>query len=198
MARVQTRRAVSLNREVFDAINKAAASDGKSVARFITDLARAAIADIPDTVHFGPTPIRERAVRVAKAAQLECDCGNPKSAKSEACERCIYLDGDGYERIPLAVIISMLRGTDGMSLRELCIARGMNTEKNNGQKVMRRYVALLIEQGRVRRYWRESDSEAYSDIAYFGSADNASRRAGGTGCWVYALDGATEQEWSAA
>ena len=51
MARRQTRRGVSLNAAAYNAILMAARARGISTAEFVTDLARKAGVEIPETAH---------------------------------------------------------------------------------------------------------------------------------------------------
>lgn len=60
MAKIQTRRSISLARPVYDAIAIAASVRGVSMAEYVTDLVRAAGVEIPETVH-----VTERAARAA-------------------------------------------------------------------------------------------------------------------------------------
>lgn len=109
-------------------------------------------------------------VMTAERKTKECECGNAKSYGSIACLRCIYLDG---KRSKQADVIFALRGTDGLSLAELCTLVGGSSSR--GVRVgMKRTMGSLMRAGRVRRYWREDD---------------------GSDCWAYVLDGKTESEW---
>jgi hypothetical protein len=101
----------------------------------------------------------------------ECECGQPKSYGSVACLRCIYLDGAHPKQ---AAVIYALRGTDGLSLIELCELVDGHVS-NSVRTGMQRTMTRLAKAGRVRRYWREDD---------------------GSSCWAYTLDGKTETEWS--
>lgn len=109
----------------------------------------------------------------------ECECGNPKPSDSEGCARCRFLDGTAR----WGFVIDALRGTDGLSLRELAEATGHHRE------ALQRTMKKLLDVGRVRRYWREIDST----LTHRGHANFGKRivevRSGGDGCWVYALDG---------
>lgn len=109
-------------------------------------------------------------VMTAERKTKECECGNAKSYGSVACLRCIYLDG---KRSKQSDVIHALRGTDGLSLTEICDL--VNGGSSAGARIgMKRTMGSLIRAGRVRRYWREDD---------------------GSSCWAYLLDGKTESEW---
>lgn len=114
-----------------------------------------------------------------------CECGNERSRNAQACKRCTYLDGVREA----AFVIDALRGTDGLSITEICALTGTTYHE-----AMQRALKRLMRIGRVRRYWRETDAHLVER--------SPSRRKwgtrGGSGCWVYALDGATEREWRAA
>jgi hypothetical protein len=109
-------------------------------------------------------------VMSAERKTKECECGQPKSYGSTACLRCIYLDG---ERPKQAAVIYALRGTDGLSLVEICeLVNGYST--HSVRTGMQRTMTSLMKVGRVRRYLRDDE---------------------GANCWAYALDGKTESEW---
>lgn len=120
-----------------------------------------------------------------------CECGAEKAVEAEACDRCSHLEGHGSP----AIVIAALRGSDGLSLRELCESLGMNTDINNGQRQMRRWVDMLLGASRIRRYWREDSSGGESTASY---RNGETRKQHAIGCWAYALDGKTEREWKAA
>jgi hypothetical protein len=103
-----------------------------------------------------------------------CECGNPKSVKSECCPRCTYLDGTRTG----AAIICALRGTDGLTAQEIHAAIGGGYES-----ATTRSLQVLMRAGRVRRYWRESAQERDGWLVTSGT----------TGCWVYILDGKTAE-----
>lgn len=111
----------------------------------------------------------------------ECECGNPKTPNSEACKRCTYLDGNTGS----AYIIAALRGSNGMTIRELCEVLGLRYESGRGNAGVLRTCQRLERRGRVRRYWREIDQH---DVVrrVFGHRRQRTH-AGGSGCWVYVL-----------
>lgn len=80
-------------------------------------------------------------------SRLWCDCGNPKSSNMEACHRCAFLDGSYPQQ---AEIIDALRGTDGLTTAELLSITG------RFDSALRRSLKTLLQNGRVRRYWRDS------------------------------------------
>ena len=98
-------------------------------------------------------------------------CGQRK----QCCEHCAYLDGTtGIQ----ALMISVLRGTDGMSAGELCAE--IDGRDPSG---MLRTLHTLMDAKRIRRYWREGD--AVKRKAFRGKVQNA----GNAGYWVYRLSG---------
>jgi hypothetical protein len=114
-----------------------------------------------------------------RTTQRRCECGNPKSNNSEGCRRCLYLDG----RRRNAEVIRALRGTDGLSVAELCVAVYGFASKRC-YTVMSRMVATMVGNGRLRRYQQ--------DASYAGGASGWSAGKGGYTSWIYALDGKTE------
>lgn len=139
---------------------------------------------------------------------LTCECGNRKSSNAAGCDRCIYLDRPGHRL--MALIICILRGTDGMTITELVAAlEGINTDvasrrdQPNRQRSMLRTLQLLVADHRIRRYRRECDTV---DMDFVHTRDRYGRvtgarpcaagerglRIGGSLAWVYALDGRTE------
>jgi len=135
---------------------------------------------------------------------LECECGRPKQRTLECCSRCRYLDvgspvatpfANGYTTGRHAQIIAALRGTDGLTILELCRELGLNTDNNNGRVSMLRTMKLLIKQRRVRRVWLEADVYEL-DPARLGKApERLGRRRANQGSWLYLLDGLSEREW---
>jgi hypothetical protein len=94
-----------------------------------------------------------------------CDCGNPKPSDTriEECGRCAFLDAGGRSHMrsgPTAnrspLVIAALRTSDGLTLTELCVALGANTDWTNGRRSMLRLVQRLMAAGRLRRYWDEN------------------------------------------
>lgn len=105
-----------------------------------------------------------------------CECGKRKKRSEPACPRCAYLDYGGLRRggpncNKQMLVIALLMGTDGMSIRELCNAMGRGYSDNI--PAMQRTMDSLLEKRRVRRYPREGDE-------------------GGAWHWAYALDGRCE------
>jgi hypothetical protein len=110
----------------------------------------------------------------------ECDCGNPKPYRAECCVRCGYLDHGIPHRQTnwrhKALVVSILRGTDGLSLTEICGALGLPaTIHGTAHRSLHRTVSQLVRDGRLRRYERVEDS--------------------GKTCWVYILDGLDPRAW---
>lgn len=130
---------------------------------------------------------------VALAKDLEfvngsrwCECGNRKAGGNHACDRCSYLDGN--RDVPSRVIAA-LRDVGGMSLRELCeTVHGGSC--NTRRRSMLRTVQILERATRIRRYWREIDTVLVTSRRF--NRAPITRPSGGAGCWVYALDGRTE------
>lgn len=115
---------------------------------------------------------------------IVCECGNEKRSKrAPACERCLYLDGWLPKQ---AAVIHALRGTDGLSLREL-VEEIYKRDDRNATSSMLRTVQRMERDKRIRRYERENDSVEIEGER-FGIARNFKRS--GSACWVYALDGA--------
>jgi hypothetical protein len=106
-----------------------------------------------------------------------CECGALRPRGSQACARCAYLDGE--DKGKFGEIISVLRGTDGLSLKELASALGRKTTR-----ALQTSTKLLVQRGRLRRYWTELDC--------FETSSSPTGKGAGNGCWVYALDGRTE------
>lgn len=129
--------------------------------------------------------------RTTALGRADCECGRPKEIDLEACSYCLYLDGEDRP----GMIIAALRGTDGLTLRELCVELGMNSDIGNGQRDIWRYVQRLMEQRRIRRYWREEVCPTLTKATGF--AGNAAYRQARAG-WAYALDGQTAKQWRAA
>ena len=74
MAKKQTRRTISFNRGVYDAIARAAAERGQSHAEFITDVLRTQGYDIPETTHL-PAVARFLTVTNRRLAQRNRENG---------------------------------------------------------------------------------------------------------------------------
>lgn len=108
---------------------------------------------------------------IAETANAKtCDCGARKSHRAIACHRCQYLDG----RYALqAAVITALRGTDGMSVSDMCAELGFAGVQGGPQRGVFRVLNTLVEQKRLRRYQSDTDS--------------------GRWCWLYALDGRTQE-----
>lgn len=116
---------------------------------------------------------------VARNRSPTCDCSAPKRPQDDQCARCAYLDGPS--RAPLQrLVIDALRGTDGLSIHELCKAVHGHFDASV-QRSMLRVVLQLLANGRVRRYWVERNVEGSQWGRY-------SAQVGGA-WWVYALDG---------
>jgi len=111
-----------------------------------------------------------------------CECGRPKSSGARGCARCTHLDGVTPAQ---AEIIAALRGTDGLSVAE--IVDELGDAGDSQYSATHRTVVRLVEQGRLRRYWRESD--AVDRLNGHVSAND--------GHWVYALWGAAEKRRAA-
>lgn len=175
MANRQTRRTVSINKHVFDVLTQLATRAGMGRSEYVTNILREYLPDLPNTKHEKPP--------------AHCDCGEPKPRAAESCNRCAYLDGTDTA-LPLDRIIGVLRTNNGMSMRELCEALGLDVSHSNGQRSMFRWIKTLTEQGRIRRYWRENTMTEERRV--FKSGGKARCH---VGCWVYALDGLTDEQW---
>lgn len=172
----------------------------------IRELFEAIGAERPQTVHKALTQGIERGVvrrslarkygravyvyRTTALGRADCECGRPKEIDLGACDRCLYLDGDETLR---GKVIEVLRGTDGMNLRELCEELGMNPDNSYGQRTLRRPLSELLDDGRIRRYWRENDSVPRL-ARVFGRSEEVEQSGAGGG-WAYVLAGLTEREW---
>ena len=111
----------------------------------------------------------------------ECECGNEKSTKMDACNRCTYLDGTAR----WGFIIDALRGTDGLTLAELAAITGKHRE------ALQRTFKRLLEIGRVRRYLRETDGMEVTRNMF--GKGRRTARIGAPEQWVYILDGDWER-----
>lgn len=137
---------------------------------------------------------RKRGHSVTPKLRARCECGERISSDVTCCARCAHLDGlDG--KASIGTVVAAMRGSDGMSLRELCEAVGINSDLNNGTRQMWRWVQKLMESGRIRRYWRESSGDITKMESYRGGT---SERADAVGCWAYVLNGKSEEEWQRA
>lgn len=110
-----------------------------------------------------------------------CECGAKKPSGTTGCARCRFLDGEHPEQ---ATLIGALRGTDGMSISELV------DDLQRLPSALSRSLALLLQSGRVRRYWREADPISTTQRGRNGAGQRAVRSNGGH--WVYALNGRFE------
>lgn len=108
----------------------------------------------------------------------ECECGNRRDRRQEACRRCQYLDG----RTALVMhAIMVLRGTDGLTISEICEAVYGRADEN-ARHSMRRIVVNLTSTGRLRKYWDETLTRSL-----FGSDESSAAY----GAYRYALWGET-------
>lgn len=180
---------------MFDAAKGEAEKRGLTLAHFVERCLRVSIPqELPETAHVTreqmlETERRKQLAPIELAAQRtkdavfgssrECECGNSKSRKSKACDRCLFLDG---RRQDWGIVIDAMRGSRGMSLLELCEATKSGVEFSNHRRAMLRTMQTLMEQGRVRRYWREGDEFAVSNA--WGRGANS---CGAGGCWAYVL-----------
>lgn len=117
-----------------------------------------------------------------------CECGRAKpKPTSKQCVQCRYLDEGTPPSDPpshnhglRSLIVSTLRGTDGLSTREIMMALGRST-KDQYLGILR-CLHTLLRNKRVRRYWREDAvNNTYRQKVsqnYYAS------------CWVYTLSGA--------
>lgn len=79
---------------------------------------------------------------------VKCECGSPKARWMEACERCVFLDGETKEQ---AEIINLLRTYGDMTIGEI------SAETNRSIGGVSDTLKLLLQAGRVRKHWREAD-----------------------------------------
>lgn len=105
-----------------------------------------------------------------------CECGTVKHPTSPTCQRCAYLDGSTTN---MADIIEALRGTDGLTLREICEATGRDKRR------MHDSLQALMASGRVRRYMVELDAVT----ARRGGGLDGWDVGVGASAWAYVLDG---------
>lgn len=146
-----------------------------------------------------------------------CECGNPRVQDAEGCERCCFLDGGSagrlwQKRTPLrALVISTLRGTDGMTITELASALGGHTtnvrrERPLLYRSLHRIVTELMASGRLRRYEQEQsrtrvrmianrlpDGRVVSFRRATDDEDGFEFQSAGGIAWVYALNGRTKR-----
>lgn len=108
---------------------------------------------------------------------LLCECGNRKEHNDTACDRCRYLDGALEAH---GELISALRGTDGLSIRELVEMTG------RWDSAIMRSLQYLMRAGRIRRYWRESEGVLVKRRIGGRVVDGV---ASNKGYWVYCLYG---------
>lgn len=106
-----------------------------------------------------------------------CECGQPKEHNAYSCPGCLFLDG---ARCGDSLLIDSLRLGIEMTCNDLAIEIGVHATAT-----LRR-LYHLIEIGRVRRYWRESDVRIGVQRCRYGTG---LKRAGigGSGVWVYTL-----------
>lgn len=114
---------------------------------------------------------------------LTCECGRAKTKDSEACTRCRHLDG---ECPTVAQLISILREYNGMSTSDLAATAG------RWDTAIWRTLKTMLESGRVRRYWRESDCREGIGRSRHGGTQRYNLS--NSGHWVYALDGDWERQ----
>jgi hypothetical protein len=127
------------------------------------------------------------AIRAANAIDRRtCECGRPKGKDLGCCDRCSYLDNGA--QVKHGLVIAALRGTDGLSITELCHVLGIEASKDNGRAAMHRTLSVMIAHGRLRRYWRESEGDPVF-VFRMQMARRARLEA------VYALDGLDERAW---
>ena len=74
MARKQSRRTVSFNRAIYEAITQAAESTGLSCSEWLTQLVRSVIPDLPDTVHARPGRSPEPEIKKPTAPEPNTEC----------------------------------------------------------------------------------------------------------------------------
>lgn len=110
-----------------------------------------------------------------------CQCGNAKSSAAQACRECARLDGSKPRQ---ALIIDTLRGTDGLSIREICEELDGYVDHSGNYATAMRSLQSLIRDGRVRRFKRESNGVSINVFGMHGVyAEQALTE------WAYILDG---------
>jgi len=138
-------------------------------------------------------PLKKAGRKPGTGAPLLCECGSPKPPGAECCDHCAYLDGIDSRTDNLARVVHVLRGSDGMTLHEICEALGMDTSIRNGRRSVWRWVKTLLERGRIRRYWSESSVDVGEEAESF--RNGKSKKEHAVGAWAYVLDGQTAEEW---
>lgn len=113
---------------------------------------------------------------VKKNRTLVCECGNEKSHNARSCNRCEFLDGG---RSAEGAFIETLRGTTGLTLREIAASMGHSTTRNS-----HRIALSLLKAGRLKRYWGEIGAKTV-EIRKRGCM--FSGKVGNGGAWVYEL-----------
>src|SRR5678816_3470413 len=128
---------------------------------------------------------------------VRCQCGEPKGNRDVCCSRCGYLDrgwirGVDKPGTTKSAVIEALRGTDGLTLTELA------AETELLPRSILRSLRPMLDNGRVRRYWREdvNCNAGYQVSSYRNGT--ATLGLGAIAAWAYVLDGMTEWEWSRA
>lgn len=116
-------------------------------------------------------------VPVTRNAKRECECGRPKSAGAQSCERCAFLDGSFPRQVAVIEVLRLHPG--GLSVGE--IAGGKQDDNPSAYRATVRTLLVMLACGRVRRYWRENPRiEREYEARGWGSY-------GSDGCWVYVL-----------
>jgi len=120
---------------------------------------------------------RSMARPVKPSSSCVCECGNGKPSSAEACARCVFLDGDDTRR---GRVIAALRGTEGLTLRELALAVYGRDDRHVAQRSTLRVIRQLESAGRLTRFWREHESSVRN--AWRGTKVSISY-----GGWTYSL-----------
>jgi hypothetical protein len=97
-----------------------------------------------------------------------CECGNPKRAGAEACDRCAFLDGPKSRQ---ANLIAALRNLGGEAT-----LRGLVTEMAIHPRKINEALAQAIKAGRVERI--ETEAEYHKNEAAFILTDACPARSG--------------------
>lgn len=77
---------------------------------------------------------------------LYCECGNRKSCGATQCPRCAFLDGKGSAQ---RAILETLAEVNAATFADLIEETGF------ADRVLRRTLKALVQQGRVVRRWSE-------------------------------------------
>jgi hypothetical protein len=107
MAKVQTRRGISLNRDVFEALCRAASQSGVTATQFVTDLIRSAVPGAPKPTYIDLAVVAK--VRAAKEQAAADRAASIEAAKSHVPKSYYDEPGEGG-RVDTTHIAAEFRG----------------------------------------------------------------------------------------